>query len=189
MSCFGSWSRHWHRLRHCGSLRSKVERGHEGVCYRTLIISVAEPPFFWAAPAPEVRGPRVDSSSDQIGSAPAPCTNIFHFELLKSQFVMQVFFGSHLPLQVAFESHFVTRTRLSFFACQKDAAGAAFKKASPAPANKKIGSSSTLKVAAPAPQHFIILFMGVAEPLRFPVSSGSGLSCTVNVSIVIFVNL
>ena len=44
---------------------------------------------------------------------------------------------------------FVTRTRLSFFACQKDAAGAgtALKKA--APANKKIASGSTLKVAAP----------------------------------------
>ena len=104
MSCFGSWSRHWHRLRHCGSLRSKVERGHEGVCYRTLIISVAEPPLFWAAPAPEVRGPGADSGSDQIGSAPAPgkkrrlqvaptpalapCTNIFYFELLKSELLI-----------------------------------------------------------------------------------------------------
>ena len=34
------------------------------------------------------------------------------------------------------------------FACQKDAAGAALKKAALALANKKIGSSSTLKVAA-----------------------------------------
>ena len=44
-----------------------------------------------------------------------------------------------------------------FFACQKDAAGAeaALKKA--ASANKKIGSGSTLKVAAPAPQHCIWL--------------------------------
>ena len=35
---------------------------------------------------------------------------------------------------------------------QKDAAWAAFKKTTPA--NKKIGSGSTLKVAAPAPQHW-----------------------------------
>ena len=34
--------------------------------------SVAEPPLFWAALAPEVRGPGADSGSDQIGSAPAP---------------------------------------------------------------------------------------------------------------------
>ena len=44
---------------------------------------------------------------------------------------------------------FDTRTRLSFFACQKDTAGAAS-----ASANKKIGSGSTLKVAIPAPQHW-----------------------------------
>ena len=34
--------------------------------------SVADPPLFLAAPAPEVRGPGVDYGSDQIGSAPAP---------------------------------------------------------------------------------------------------------------------
>ena len=33
--------------------------------------SVADPPLFLAAPAPEVRGPGVDYGSDQIGSAPA----------------------------------------------------------------------------------------------------------------------
>ena len=63
---------------------------------------------------------------------------------------------------------FCHNTRLSFFACQKDAAGAALKKRLrlSAPANKKIGSgstlkvaasggsSSTLKVAAPARQHW-----------------------------------
>ena len=41
--------------------------------------SVAEPPLFWAAPAPEVRGPGADSGSDQLGSAPdpapVPCKN------------------------------------------------------------------------------------------------------------------
>ena len=75
-----------------------------------VLISVAEPTLFWAAPALEVRGPGADSGSDQIGSAPAPgkkrrlqvapapYTNIFHFELLKSELLKQVFFGSHLPV-------------------------------------------------------------------------------------------
>ena len=58
--------------------------------------SVAEPPLFWAAPG--VRGPGADSGPDQIGSAPAQNTNSFHFELLKSESVMQVLFRSHLPL-------------------------------------------------------------------------------------------
>ena len=47
---------------------------------------------------------------------------------------------------------FCHNTRLSFFACQKDAAGAALKKAASALGSgqqKKIGSGSTLKVAAP----------------------------------------
>ena len=42
---------------------------------------------------------------------------------------------------------FDTRTRLFFFACLKDAAGAALKNA--APTKKKIGSGAALKVAAP----------------------------------------
>ena len=60
--------------------------------------------------APEVRGPGADSGSEQFGSAPspgkkrrlqaapAPCTNIFDFELLKSELVpvMQVFFLNHI---------------------------------------------------------------------------------------------
>ena len=37
-----------------------------------IISRVAEPPLYWADPAPEVRGPGADSGSDQIGSAPAP---------------------------------------------------------------------------------------------------------------------
>ena len=48
---------------------------------------------------------------------------------------------------------FFHNTRLSFFACQKDAVGAALKRRHrlrlSTPANKKIGSGSTLKVAAP----------------------------------------
>ena len=49
----------------------------------------------------------------------------------------------------------VTRRRLSFFARQNVAAGATLKRWLwlSAPANKKIGSGSTLKVTAPAPQH------------------------------------
>ena len=49
----------------------------------------------------------------------------------------------------------VTRRRLSFFARQIVAAGATLKRWLwlSAPANKKIGSGSTLKVTAPAPQH------------------------------------
>ena len=38
--------------------------------------SVPEPPLFWAAPAPEVRSPGGDSSSDQIGSAPAQAKKV-----------------------------------------------------------------------------------------------------------------
>ena len=61
-----------------------------------LVISVAEPPLFWAAPAPGGQGPGADSGSDQLGSAPAPgkkrrlqvapapYTKIFHFNLSKS---------------------------------------------------------------------------------------------------------
>ena len=37
-----------------------------------LRISVAEPPLFWAAPAPGRQGPGADSGSDLLGSAPAP---------------------------------------------------------------------------------------------------------------------
>ena len=58
--------------------------------------SVAEPPLFWAAPAPDGQGPGADS--DLLGSAPAPgkkrrlqaalapasYTKIFHFKLSKS---------------------------------------------------------------------------------------------------------
>ena len=43
---------------------------------------------------------------------------------------------------------FDSRTRFFFFACPKDAAGAAFKNAAPAPA---VGSGQ--KKSAPAPQH------------------------------------
>ena len=51
-------------------------------------ISVAEPPLFWAALAPEVRGPGADSGSRQKKAAPAPYSNIFHFEFLKSELLI-----------------------------------------------------------------------------------------------------
>ena len=40
--------------------------------YGTSSTSVAEPPLFWAAPAPEVRGPGAGSEFDHIGTAPPP---------------------------------------------------------------------------------------------------------------------
>ena len=60
--------------------------------------SVAEPPLFWAvpAPAPGGQGPGADSGSDILGSAPAPgkkrrlqaaqapYTKTFQFKLQKS---------------------------------------------------------------------------------------------------------
>ena len=50
---------------------------HENLCGSetlNLILyrSVAEPPLFWAAPAPGGQGPAADSGSDLLGSAPAP---------------------------------------------------------------------------------------------------------------------
>ena len=57
------------------------------------LYSVEEPPLFWAASAPEVRGPGANYGSDQIGSAPAPgkkkaalapYTKIGNFERIKS---------------------------------------------------------------------------------------------------------
>ena len=42
------------------------------LCESVLVASVAEPPIFWAAPAPGGQGPAADSGSDLLGSAPAP---------------------------------------------------------------------------------------------------------------------
>ena len=50
---------------------------------------------------------------------------------------------------------FDTRTRLSFFACQKDAAGSGLTNAAQAPA-----LGSTLKVAAPGGSGFATLLLG-----------------------------
>ena len=48
--------------------------------------SVTEPPLFWAAPAPDGRGPVAGSGSDLLGSAQAPYTKNFHFKLSKSYY-------------------------------------------------------------------------------------------------------
>ena len=85
-----------------------------GQLYLAIVLagSVAEPPLFWSAPAPDGQGPGADSGScsDLLGSAPAPApgkkrqlqaaaaqgkkrwlqatpapyTKIFHFKLSKS---------------------------------------------------------------------------------------------------------
>ena len=49
-----------------------------------LKYNVAEPPLFWAAPAPapKAQGPGADFGSDPIGSAPASDTKICHFDSL-----------------------------------------------------------------------------------------------------------
>ena len=75
---------------------------------------------------------------------------------------MQVFLWSHLPLYIALKSCLVTTKSLSFFACQKDAAGAALKKTAPALGSgqqknrlrfhPKSGGSRRLQ-ATPAQQH------------------------------------
>ena len=44
----------------------------EGFSKVPIMLSVAEPPLFWAAPAPGGQGPGADSGSDLLGSAPAP---------------------------------------------------------------------------------------------------------------------
>ena len=58
---------------------------------------------------------------------------------------------------------FDTRTRLFSFACLKDAAGAALKKAAPAPGSdqKKIASGAGLKVAAPCGSGSVTLALTV----------------------------
>ena len=52
--------------------RGKSEQDIQGVEKLFVVITVAEPLLFWAAPAPEVRGPGADIG--QIGSAPAQYT-------------------------------------------------------------------------------------------------------------------
>ena len=66
---------------------------------------------------------------------------------------------------------FDTRTRLSFFDCLKDAAGAALKNATPTPTSKKIGSGSGSATLKKIPN--------VATTLQFFVVVGLPLLCCV----------
>ena len=115
-----------------------------------LVSSVAEPPLFGRLRKSEVPEPTPALAPTKLGrlqpkkAAPAlaPYTNFFHFELLKSELIMQVFFESHLLLYIDLKSCFVTTRSLSFSACQKDASGAGVALNKAAPANKQ---------SAPAP--------------------------------------
>ena len=71
-----------------------------------------------------------------------------------------------------------TTTRLSVFACQKDAAGAALKKGGSG--QQKIGSGSTLKGAAPAPQHCKTLHMQFSRISKQIVNCFSCCNCSCN---------
>ena len=56
-------------------LLNLFSKHHLKVMHLQLVLrSVAEPPLFWAAPAPGRQGPGADSGSgsDLLGSAPAP---------------------------------------------------------------------------------------------------------------------
>ena len=70
---------------------------------------------------------------------------------------------------------FDTRTRLFFFACLKDAAGAAFKNAAPAPGSdqKKVGSGAALKVAAPGGSATLLRILDVVLSGTFKMVSYS----------------
>ena len=67
---------------------------------------------------------------------------------------------------------FCHNNKAFLFACQKDAAGAALKKAALALANKKIGSSSTLKVAAQCGSGSATLATGTTSCHLFSTSWG-----------------
>ena len=60
--------------------------------------SVAEPPLFWEAPAPDGQGLGADSGSDLLGSAPALCKKR-RLQAAPAPYtkVCKVCFGPHLP--------------------------------------------------------------------------------------------
>ena len=80
-------------------------------------------------------------------------------------------FGAHCILDHIYPSKlFDTGTRLFFFACLNDAAGAALKNAAPGSDHKKSGSGSGAALkwrlqAAPAPQHWLKLICNLAHLL------------------------
>ena len=99
--------------------------------------SLRSPSRLWVSDSDQIGSAPAPGKKRRLQAAPAPCTKIFHFELLKSELLMQVFFD-HIY-------RFKLLLSLSFFACQKDAAGAALKQATPA-----LGSGQQKK-SAPAP--------------------------------------
>ena len=62
-----------------------------------------------SAPAP------ASGKKRRLQAAPAPYTNSFHFELLKSEILMQVFFGSHLPLYSRGQNYRPGREKKMFY--------------------------------------------------------------------------
>ena len=118
----------------------------------SLYCKVAETPLFWAALDLEVWGPGADSGSDQIGSAPGKkrrsmrlwlhALKFFILSSYKVNYWYKSFLDRIYRYKLLFKSCFVTTTRLSFFAWQKDAAGALWLRLS-APANQKNGSGSS----------------------------------------------
>ena len=78
------WERRYKELQVQGRDPNSHDFQVRVVCQLIFCVSagVEEPPvFFWAAPASEVRGPRADSGSGPIWSAPAPYTKVCNFKL------------------------------------------------------------------------------------------------------------
>ena len=69
---------------------------------------------------------------------------------------------------------FCHNNKAFFFFLPKDAAGAALKKAALGSGQQNIGSDSTLKVAAPAPQHCIQLHQLFGQIFDFNINQISG---------------
>ena len=78
------WERRYKELQVQGRDPNSHDFQVRVVCQLIFCVSagVEEPPvFFWAAPASEVRGPRADSVSGPIWSAPALYTKVCNFGL------------------------------------------------------------------------------------------------------------
>ena len=135
------------------------------ICSRS---SVAEPPLFWAAPAPDVRGPGGDSGSRQKRVAPGgsssssgSCSFYFSFQLWKIQLLLKIIFGSYCFYKLNLLHFYMFQSQGSYyFSFLKDptGAGAAIKQRLrlTAPAYQKIGSGpGAASKVAPAPQHWV----------------------------------
>ena len=132
-------------------IREKKSPGTDGLIllffkFQPQKTRVAEPPLFWVAPAPEVRGPGADSGSDQTGSAPAP-------KKKASPALYTNTFWITFTVKTVMSCH--NNKAFHFFCLPKKAAGAAL----------KIGSGSRLQPTTKKP----------APPLGlYPKSGGSG---------------